>query len=93
MVKQIILFSKRGEYYVSDRECSYQRELAARFNYIEEMVREVPIMKDWNWDYSVYSIDSENNIELIKDDIWMEYYYDFKEEEPEEYKKLYNIND
>lgn len=90
MEKQIFLLSRKGNYYISEGESTYTFEEATRYSSINEMIRKVPIMKDWNWDYGVYTIDSEDNREFIKDNIWMDEYYDFKENEPKQYKKLYN---
>ena len=90
MEKQIFLLSRKGNYYISEGKSTYVFEEASKYSSVDEMIRKVPIMKDWNWDYSVYSIDSEGNRHLIQDDIWMEVYYSFEENEPEEYKKLYD---
>ncbi len=82
--------SRKGSYYVSEGSSTYRFEDASKYSSIDEIIHKVPIMKDWNWDYEVYSIDSEDKRELIEDDVWMEVYYSFEENEPEKYKRLYD---
>lgn len=82
--------SRKGNYYVSEGSSTYRFEDASKYSSIDEIIHKIPIMKDWNWDYGIYSIDSEDNRELIKDTVWMSDYFAFKKNEPEEYEKLYD---
>lgn len=58
------------KYYVAEGIATLTVEHATIFSSIEDMVLNVPIMKDWNWDYELFSIDSEFKTTKIVEKEW-----------------------
>jgi hypothetical protein len=78
-----------GKYYVDEGAATLRLENAKKFNSIEDIVKSVPIMKDWNWDYKVY-LQIEGNIILVPEKKWVKINTQFKEANKIEYDILYN---
>ena len=77
-----------GKYYVSEGRASFTFEKAKKFQSLDEIIKTIPIMKDWNWDYVIYKMINGKN-ERIPDRIWMNLFDKWQEENPEEYDKIY----
>jgi hypothetical protein len=101
VVKHYVLKEDNNSYYVSEGVGTRDYEKAKTFNSLEEIIKTVPIMKDWNWDYKVYSVSEiKFNIgeithydeqKLVDEKKWMTIYKKWKVENPEEYDALYNV--
>jgi hypothetical protein len=88
--KDCFFFLKDGEkYYVSEGKATFSSKNATVFSSPEQMVKTVPVMKDWNWDYALFKNDS-GKIEKVPDHIWMTIHSEWKAANPEEYNQLYN---
>lgn len=79
-----------GKYYISDGKASFTIERARKFQSLDEIIKTIPIMKDYNWDYVVYKM-IDGKVERVPDKIWMDMFYKWKEENPKEYSELYDI--
>lgn len=78
-----------GKYYVSEGQATYNIEDALKIKSLNELITTIPIMKDWNYDYVVYEISNGKN-KKVDDTVWMDMYYKWKSENPNDYEKLYN---
>lgn len=75
-------------YYVSESRSTYDITKARKINSIEELITTIPIMKDWNVDYTLYSIENDKETR-IEEAMWVEDYRKWKKENPEKYNELY----
>ena len=79
------------KYYVSEGQATHKIEDALKIKSIHELITTIPIMKDWNWDYSLYKV-SGDNIKRIEDIVWVEEYWKWKDNNPVEWEGLYSAS-
>lgn len=102
--KQYVLSEGEDEdrvFYVSEGKATYSLENAKKIDSLEELVRTIPIMKDWNWDYKVYvitkiklsppilGITHYDGLKLVSEKKWIKIYNNWKTNNPDEYNELY----
>jgi len=88
MKKHLILRNK-NIYYVSEGKATRGLSRARKLKSIHELITTIPIMKDWNWDYNVYEVNGRK-LKRVSDSLWIEEYEKWKDDNPEDYKKLYS---
>ncbi len=67
---------------------SYDFQDALKIKDINELITTIPIMADWNWDYSLFLFNNGEKTK-IADKIWQEKYWKWEKENPKDYEKLY----
>ena len=100
-IKCYVLREANESFYVSEGVGTYSFENAKKFSSLEEIIKTVPIMKDWNWDYNVYSVSEKkfnlgeithyDELKLVNEKKWITMHRKWEKENPEEYNALYNV--
>lgn len=58
-------------YYVAEGKATTKLKNATKYSSIEDMLLKVPIMRDWNWDYKLYTIEEDNILKIVEENIWV----------------------
>lgn len=88
-MEKYFILNDDGKYYVAEGQATYDIDKALKIETLEKLITTIPIMKDWNWDYVVYEV-LNGEIKKVNDEVWMDMYSKWKEENPKEYEKLYS---
>jgi hypothetical protein len=80
-----------GRYYVSEGQATYNIEKALKIKSLDELITTIPIMKDWNYSYVVYSV-LNGKIKKVNCKVKYDLYHKWKEENPKDYEKLYSAS-
>lgn len=89
IMEKYFILNDDGKYYVAEGQSTYDIDKALKIETLEKLITTIPIMKDWNWDYVVYEV-LNGEIKKVNDEVWMDMYSKWKEENPKEYEKLYS---
>jgi hypothetical protein len=57
------------KFYISEGKATLTLNKATQFDSLESIFKIVPIMRDWNWDYKIFSIEDDKLI-LIDEIFW-----------------------
>jgi hypothetical protein len=90
-MENYFILNDNGKYYVAEGQATFDIDKALRIETLKKLITTIPIMKDWNWDYIVYEV-SNGKTEKVPDKVWMDMYKKWKEENPKDYEKLYDIS-
>jgi hypothetical protein len=90
-MENYFILNDNGKYYVAEGQATFDIDKALRIETLEKLITTIPILKDWNWDYIVYEV-SNGKTEKVPDKVWMDMYKKWKEENPKDYEKLYDIS-
>jgi hypothetical protein len=90
-MEKYYILNDNGRYYIAEGQATYDVNKALRIKSLKKLITTIPIMKDWNWDYVVYEV-SNNETKKVPDKVWIDMYDKWKEDNPEDYRKLYHAS-
>ena len=72
------ILKEAEKFYISEGKATLSLSKATIFDSLESIFKIVPIMRDWNWDYKIFSIEDDKLI-LVNESNWIKIYNNMKE--------------
>lgn len=73
------ILKDKSKYYVAEGQATRSLANATRFSSIEDMLYKVPIMRDWNIDYELFSIE-EDTLTIVEEKVWTKLHKQLKDD-------------
>ena len=73
-----ILIEDNHLYYIGEGEATIHLENATTYISLEDIFTKVPIMRDWNWSYEIFTLENDSK-KLVDEFEWCKIYKEMKD--------------